>query len=222
MSEHDSWLAIRGPGSDEVLKILGLEETGEVGWYRDVGQPYSYASMPGRWTIVFANFNGLADIENLRDLSRRGLVLSCDFQDQVEAPSSVLIAARDGEKLWEIGVVGDDVSATGTLPPEFGPIRDHYAAQSAEDDSVAWMYEVPFELAKALCGFRHNEDDTPFMGLRPRPGSRWHADLKMADHPSSPSEPIGWKARAEKIAVRFGFGMLILVLLVRIVAYVLG
>ncbi|RYD99014.1 MAG: hypothetical protein EOP61_14955 [Sphingomonadales bacterium] len=199
MSDHDSWLAVRGPSKAELLDMLGLEETGEIGWNREVARPYAYASVPSGWTIIFANFNGLADIENIRDLSRHGMVLACDFQDQVDAPSAILIAARDGAKLWEIGVVGDEITETGTAPPELEPIRDRYAVQLAEDPGCAWMYEVPLELAKALCGFRHDEDDSPFRGLRPQPDSRWHRDLKSADHPESrvTSEPSSWKGISE-------------------------
>lgn len=210
MSDHDSWLAVRGPSRDELLEMLGLEETGEVGWPHEVGKPYSYAPMPGGWIIIFANFYGLADIQNIRGLSRHGLVMACNFQDQVDEPCADLVAAQNGEALWEIHVLGDEVASTGTPPPEFAPMCDHYALQLVEDPGCAWMYEVPLALAKALCGFRHDEDDSPFRGLRPSPDSRWHHDLKWPanpDHKATRAGPLAWGCAIALVIIPLLFGL---------------
>ena len=183
MSVHDSWIAVQGVTIDVVLEELGLVESGTVGHPLGVARPYCWGSKPGGWTIICANFNGLAHIENVRGLSRHGMVLACDFQDQVDGCTSMAIAVPNGEKLWEIGAANDEIFVTGTPPPELASIRDHYAEKLAQNPEYVWMYEVPIDLAKELCGFRHDEDESPFRGLLPRSDSRWHRNLKLAVHP---------------------------------------
>ena len=188
MSEHDSWIAVQGLSQDEILERLGLEETGEVGWPQKVGRPYSLGMTPAGWPIIYANFNGLAHIDNVRGLSSHGMVVACDFQNQVDGLTALIIAARDGEKLWEIGTADDELFVTGSPPPEFESLRDHYAAKIAEDPEEC-MYEVPIELGRELCGFRHDQDESQFKGLQPRPDSEWHRGLKFATHPKSQDSP---------------------------------
>ena len=197
MGSHDSWLAVKGWSKKALLETLGLDETADTGWAEEVAQPYACAVLPNRWIIVFANFNGLASLENIAVLSQRGMVLACDFQDKVEAPSSRLIAARNGETLWEIGAVGDDLIVTGDPPPRFGPIRDRYAAELARNPEEVYMNELPFELAEELCGYRHDESEVLFQGLRPKRDSHWHRGLQLVELPRSriPSIQGQWTLR---------------------------
>ena len=47
----------------------------------------------------------------------------------------------------------------GTLPPVFAPVRDRLSAERAgKQDRVDYIFDVPVEVAKALTGFRHDED----------------------------------------------------------------
>jgi len=189
MSFHDSWIAIHGVTPEKVLEEFGLVESRAVGFPEVVGRPYALAMTDGGWTIIYATFNGLAHIENISGLSQHGMVLACDYQDQVDGGSSMLLAMRDGEKLWEIGAALDDLFIDGEPPPEFASIRDHYLAKSAEEPKACWMQEVPIELGKQLCGFRHDEGEIPFRGLLPRSDSRWHQNLKLAIHPKAQPLP---------------------------------
>ena len=214
MSEHDSWIAVQGMSQDELLERLGLEETGEVGWPFKVGRPYALGMTPAGWPIIYVNFNGLAHIENIRDLSYLGMVVACDFQNQVEGPTALIVAARNGEKLWEIGTVVDELFVTGEPPPEFEPLRDHYVAKIAKNPEYC-MYEVPIELGRELCGFRHDQDESQFKGLRPKSGSAWHRNLKRATHPKSlrPPESRTWRQIFDEARPPLLIGLIIIILL---------
>jgi hypothetical protein len=47
-------------------------------------------------------------------------------------------------------------------------MRERYTRLQAEaGEDVDVMFELPIELAKSICGYRHDEDDSEFICLRP-------------------------------------------------------
>lgn len=189
MSVHDSWIAVRDLPGEVLLDLLGLEETGEEDVAACAADPYAWGQTETGWTVLYANFNGLAHPDNLRELSGHGTVIACDYQDQVDTLSGLMIAVRDGETLWKIDVVGDVLETEGTLPPEFGPIHDRLAALDDTDPDTAYLWDIPIELGEALCGFNPFKSETPFRSLRPRKASIWHRSLTLAEHLNYPEPP---------------------------------
>jgi len=186
MSVHDSWIAVRDLPGEALLDMLGLEETGEEDVARLAAEPYAWGRTDAGWMMLYANFNGLAHPDNLRELSRHGTVIACDYQDQVDTLSGLMIAVRDGETLWKIDVVGDLLDTEGALPPEFGPIHDRLALLDDTDPDTAYLWDIPIELGEALCGFNPFQSETRFRSLRPRKDSTWHRSLTLAEHRSYP------------------------------------
>lgn len=166
MSWHDSWVVITGEPKESLFEEFGLEETGEEGDVREVGNPYSYLDLGGDRLLLYSNQWGLADEDKLKLLSSGREVLAFQCQDQVEAPSTALCVARNGEALWRIESVGDELTVMGQPPAEFEPIRRKYERQIGDDPSVAIMYEVAHDLGEVLCGFALEKDFRPFKGLR--------------------------------------------------------
>lgn len=73
---------------------------------------------------------------------------ACGWVDGVER-WSLFHDAQQGLKHLE---------SSGTLPPEFEPIRDRLFERQQSDDSVDFLFDVPVELFVALGGIRHDHD----------------------------------------------------------------
>lgn len=169
MGWQASWIVFDGHSKAELFRELGVEETGKEGQPPDIGE-WSYLDLPDGRILIFHSWWGLADKAQVEKLSADREILACQFQDQGE-PSAVLCAAREGQLLWKVTTVGDDVSVEGAPPPEFEPIRREYAEQIGDDPDVAIMYEVCHDLGEALCGFSAEKDFPPLKALRPVAGS---------------------------------------------------
>ncbi|MFZ5705817.1 MAG: hypothetical protein ACOY5R_11200 [Pseudomonadota bacterium] len=189
MSVHDSWIAVRDLPAEALLDLLGLEETGEEDVAACAADPYAWGRTEAGWTILYANFNGLAHPDNLGALSRHGTVIACDYQDQVDTPSGSMIAVRNGKTLWKIDVVGDLLETEGKLPPAFGPIHDRLKALQDVDPDSPYFWDIPIDLGRELCGFSPFESEVRFRSLRPRKNSIWHGSLTLGDHRSYPEPP---------------------------------
>ena len=153
-----SWLAIRGKDPSEVRDELGVSGTGE---HEDVPEsPLLGADLPGGWYLLFANRCDYADNAPLAKLSRRGELVTCAVEEHVMYSSAA--GWRDGSPLWSIvhdcqqGAEHHD--AQGELPPPFASIRDRLMAEQADRADADYVFDVPVEVAKALTGFRHDED----------------------------------------------------------------
>jgi hypothetical protein len=132
-----SWLAIRGKEPRMVLRELSLTETAAKEWLPEsdvVG-----CSLASGWYVVFYN--------------------------EEHAMVSVASGWQNGTQLWHI--VHDSecglshLDTAGVLPPGFAEIRD---AQRAKQDAyrgaanVDYYFDIPVEVAKLVCGFRHDDD----------------------------------------------------------------
>jgi hypothetical protein len=169
----DSWVAVQEADKDEVLKALDLVETGEdvLPGERNRGSPFSYMERDDGWIVVYGNGFEWADTDRVVSLSRLGLTLGCQFEDKVEM-ASVVCAAKDGVVLWRVyhdaRLKGDKLEVSGNPPEVYAEIRDQMLREQAERTSnVDYIFEVPLELAKAVCGYRTDEEPDPFHGLRP-------------------------------------------------------
>ena len=170
MGLSTSWVAIQQCSGAELLDYLGFVETGEEMFPESA--TFSWAEFPNQWIIVFSDDFDWGSPERARDLSRFGLALACQCEDRVEM-TSLLCAARDGEELWRVfhksvkSIYRLDV--TGEPPSELAAIRDRVFqeqdANGGEEAGVDYVHEIPLELAKVICGYRHDDDETLFKEL---------------------------------------------------------
>ena len=67
---------------------------------------------------------------------------------------------RSGKQVWRAEHTGEDdttnLKTFGTLPPSFEAARRE--AEGGTDSEVDYFFEVPLVVAKALMGFKHDED----------------------------------------------------------------
>jgi hypothetical protein len=153
-----SWLAIRGKDPAIVRRELGVRGTGS---YEELPEaPLQGVDLPTGWYLVVADHCSLEETESVARLSLGGEVVTCFVEEHVMC--SRASGWRDGRRLWSIthdwqrGI--EHLEADGDLPPVFDPIRDHLTAEQLGQDHVDFIFDIPIEVAKALTGFRHDQD----------------------------------------------------------------
>ncbi len=156
-----SWAALRGGNLQTVCTALGLRATGkreELAESKIVG-----AQLPRGWYVVLFNRREMED-RVLAHLSRSGEIVSCFVEDHVMV--SWASGWREGNKVWS--VVHDcekgrfHLDIKGPAPAELKSIADRLIAEQqtagGEKADVDHVYDAPAELAKALTGYRHDQD----------------------------------------------------------------
>jgi hypothetical protein len=161
-----SWLAVRGADKDAVYKTLGLAETGE----RDelpAESPIAGAALAEGWFVVVLDRYGhelVSDEDVLRRLSQAGEVVAGAAEEHVMCCFSC--AWHRGQRLWwtmhdaQHGI--DHLEVQGAMPPEFDEIRARLTDEqraSGNDRSVDYVYDIPIETAKVVCGFSYDETE---------------------------------------------------------------
>ena len=164
-----SFLAVKGPSPDEVQRRLGLSDTGTIAGEWDYPRPkIRGASLPDGWYLVLlddADDRFVMEDEILARLSRGCEVVACRLSESVMA--SGCLGWQDGAKLWEVTHEDDEedpnhLAVEGTPPAAFEAIAARMRAKQEEADggdpemAVDYIWEIPIELAHALCRYRHD------------------------------------------------------------------
>jgi hypothetical protein len=164
MGFSQSWLAVKGKTPAIVLETLNLHGTGTREDFAE--SPITGAELPGGWYLVVANQSGHKLISEpvIKQLSADCEIIIGDVEEHVMV--SMAIGWKNGNKVWSI--IHDAQSSMehldtqGDLPLIFNSIRDKlYAEQKAaggDKSDTDYIFDVPVTLAKALTGYRHDED----------------------------------------------------------------
>jgi hypothetical protein len=171
MAQSLSWLAFQGKSRGDVLAALHLFDTGTA------AQPDSEivsATLAGDWTVVrFQQFgHPYAEDSSVAHFSKGCSVLACHVEE------SLLFSAaqfyRRGRMVWSVFHAGEDALSTIEVegaPPEAlnGIVEAQKAKQAAIPTGpmrVDFLFEVPLELARQVCGFRQDAGEAEFTELR--------------------------------------------------------
>jgi hypothetical protein len=157
-----AWLAVRGIPYEAVLDRQGLASTAKFGDYAE--SPLS--AMPwGDWTLVVGRGcdHRIIGDANLARLSAGCEVVACSIEEHVMYSSSEFWS--DGQRQWRVEHDAqhsiDHCSITGAVPEDYGPTRDHFAAQQEAEGGasadVDLYFEIPLVLAQTRVGFKHDE-----------------------------------------------------------------
>jgi hypothetical protein len=159
-----SWFAVKGCGRDEALAELGLELGLEVG--DDFPERIGFSELPDGWLLFVSR-----DIDEMFKsrfiaLSRHGPAVGCAIEEHV-----MFMEARgfaDGEEQWRITHDPDSTRNTyhleinGEAPAELRSIHQSAIAQQdadgGEHSGVDYIADVPLDVAKAICGFKHDDE----------------------------------------------------------------
>lgn len=158
MGLHLNWLAAQGVEKEKLLERLGLEACGWAG--DELNSDYACAVLPSGWVLVVSAAYAL-DLNRLLPVaSQDGFVLGAEVSER--AMFSSLKGWRSGTALWAVTSDADqpgrELLLEGDPPDELAQIRERSVVlQAAEpDEPIDYMFDVPVELAKILCGYDAN------------------------------------------------------------------
>ena len=164
-----SWIGVWGRNKEDVLADLNLADTGRPDLENRAW--FSCAELPNGWLIVSSTKFDFASPKTIASVSSGGLAIGCAVEEHVMF--SGVRTYEDGRLKWSVihdsenGIY--DLSIGGEPPAELADIR--YRLTRQQDDSggshadVDFVFDIPIELAHAVCGFRHNgelPDPMPF------------------------------------------------------------
>jgi hypothetical protein len=156
-----SWVAVRGVHAGEVWRRLGLRPTGKT--FDAPTATFSAATAEGEWAVVCANRDDrFVDGALLGHLSELGEVVGCFVEEHVMFSQTVCWKA--GARAWVVthdaDRAVDHLQATGEIPSDFQALQDQArAARRLDPEGPDLVFDVPVDLAKAVVGFRHDEED---------------------------------------------------------------
>ncbi len=161
-----SWIGVRGRSKDEVLAELNMVDTGVADTENTAR--FSCAELPNGWLIISSTKFDFASPKTISSVSGGGLAIGCAVEDHVMF--SGVRAYEDGRLKWSVIHDSDsgiyDLSIGGEPPAELAAIRDRLMRQQDEKGGskagVDFVFDIPIELAQAVCGFRHDEPPDPF------------------------------------------------------------
>jgi hypothetical protein len=157
------WLAVRGSASDSLLRVLGMRGTGtreELPEAEMVG-----AALPAGWYVVIVQGGEhLLDDKLMQQVSLDCEAVACFLEEHVMYCAAT--AWSSGHQLWWVGHDSDKgithLQVKGTPPASFPDIRADLEAKQrtagGADAGVDYICDIPLEVAKAVTGFRHDQD----------------------------------------------------------------
>ncbi|MBL8770627.1 MAG: hypothetical protein JNK30_04535 [Phenylobacterium sp.] len=164
MGFSGSWAAVQGAPRDGVLAALGLEPSGQSDAFPDFR--VCLGELPGGWLLLWYDRDLSTAFEAARDLSPLGPALACAIEEHVMFQEARGYA--DGAEVWRVthdpnrGGSLYHLETDGAPPPELAGIHaDLKAQQDAEGGETAGVdliCDVPLELARSICGFKHDLD----------------------------------------------------------------
>jgi len=170
-----SWMAVQGCDPVQAAEALGLA--------LDDGDPWDFpdgdciGELPGGWVIVW-----IEDFDALRKgryapLLQFGPAVACAVEEHVMVQEAR--GYRDGAEVWRVthdpneGESLYHLDVAGEPPTNLEAIRSaafkEQEAEGGEDAGVDLISDVPLDLAKSICGFKHDFDPpegATFRGLR--------------------------------------------------------
>ena len=166
MGVSNSWFALRGCTRDDALGRLGFETGSEIGDDWPPGGRFVVGELPDGWVLFIAP--GLDDAFEARfaELSAGGEAVACAIEEHVMYQEAR--GYRDGAEVWRVVHDPDKgeslfhLEVTGAPPAPFEDLRKtavaKQQAEGGEDAGVDLISDVPLDLAKSICGFKHDDE----------------------------------------------------------------
>lgn len=159
-----SLLAIHTSVPEVVLQHLGYIRTGQ--WCAYLREPLSGYTLPNHWFLIVARGcdNRFLRAKTLGPLSEHCPVVACSIEEHVLFSSAAYWAG--GNQVWRVEHIGEagsmHLQTSGALPPGFAAMAAaHKEAQEVaggEKADVDHYFDIPLNAAKAIIGFKHDED----------------------------------------------------------------
>lgn len=155
-----SWVGFEGVDQAACLSFVGMTDTGHADEANEA--PFSMATLPTGWTILFSNDFEFASEQKLAELSKCGRVVGCSIHEGIMYSSAA--SYLKGRRLWFVDHDSSqsiiDLTLDGTLPAEFDAIRarlvSEQEASGGEQSDTDYIFDIPVELAAHCTGYRHD------------------------------------------------------------------
>lgn len=165
MGISNSWFAMRGLPRDEALAALGLETGPKIGreW---PGRQLAFGELPDGWLLFLHPELDGAFAPEFVELSRHGPAAACAVDERVMYQEArgysggvetwrVLHDPNKAESLYHLEVTGSPPVPFETLRSEAIKEQDAKGGDAADVDIIS---DVPIDLVKSICGFRHDDE----------------------------------------------------------------
>lgn len=158
-----SWFAIQGQDPATIRQELGLHATGQFDEVPD--WPICGAQLPTGWYLIFNNCFDHLDAR-WNHLSAESELIACQVEEHVMV--SEAIGWSRGQEVWSIKHYSQrpegiyHLETTGILPAVYVSVHDRLMAEQdrsgGRKSDVDYVFDIPLEVARAITGFKHDED----------------------------------------------------------------
>ena len=153
-------IAVSGKEPRTVHHDYGVVSTGKREEIPE--SPVVGAPLPDGAYLLYINDQDkiVPDDEVFARLSKVASLIACYANETVM--NSYACAWSDGVERWSVfhdaQQDAEHLETSGTLPPEFQPIRDRLFAEQKGDDGADFIFDIPIELFATLGGIRYDHD----------------------------------------------------------------
>jgi hypothetical protein len=156
-----SWIGVQSMDRERILDALGLMAAPS----RAKGRKATTWSFSNGWTFVLSTDFNYPTPKRMAALSADGTAIALSVDDRVMV--SVVRGYERGKAVFAIERDGGQkgvrhMAVAGTAPAEWAAIRKRLTEEQDEEDRgesrTDFLFDAPLELAKALCGYRFDEE----------------------------------------------------------------
>lgn len=164
-----SWLAVKTDDLDQLFEMADVAPTGESDEWLE--SKFSGSGLQHGWYFFQAQGcdHPIISGDSLSKISTLGKTIACSVEEHVMV--SVAEGWDDGARSWTVVHNAQDgmfdLSADGKLPDCFEAIKDDFVSQQntegGEEADVDFIFDIPLQVAKKICGYKHDEGPSPWM-----------------------------------------------------------
>jgi hypothetical protein len=156
-----SWIALQGKSKADILALASFVDTGTPDEENET--PVSISSLPMGWTVLFFNDYDAMSPAILTAWSHGCRAVACQVEEHVMASNAAFY--EDGRHVWTVSHQSDqgmyDLTVDGSPPESFEETKKRLLKEQEENGGEAadvdYVFDVPLELAAALCGYEHDK-----------------------------------------------------------------
>lgn len=168
-----SWLAVKTDDLDKLFTIADVSPTTDADEWLESG--FSGSRLQSGWYFFQAQGcdHRIISGDMLSKISTLGETIACSVEEHVMV--SVAEGWSNGARSWTIAHNAQesifDLSADGELPGHYEAIKDDFISQQnaegGENSDVDFIFDIPLQVAKLICGYKHDEGSTPWVSPGP-------------------------------------------------------
>ena len=158
-----SWLAVKTDDLDRLFEMAEVSPTTESDEWLE--SDISGSGLKDGWYFLQAQGcdHPIISGDFLSQISTLGQTIACSVEEHVMV--SITEGWNDGARSWKIAHNAQegmfDLSADGEPPAHFETIKDDFVsrqkAEGGEDADVDFIFDIPLQVAKKICGYKHDE-----------------------------------------------------------------